>query len=137
MHPVQVKLKLHVSFWLRKECEKIKLVLGLQPISTLVPKKWFHVPHPSNGQNMSKTTPFRRQKRRFLERFWFQEIWWRRLAELNNLYELIPPTGRRQFFVRGAVRGAWFCALYSYIGVMRSIFRTHFRPKIWSGPPKK
>ena len=58
--------------------------LGLQPISILVPKIWFHVPHPSNGQNMSKTTPFRRQKRRFLERFWFQEIWWRRLAVIQG-----------------------------------------------------
>ena len=63
--------------------------LGLQPISILVLKIWLHVPHPSNGQNMSKTTPFRRQKRRFLERFWFQEIWWRRLADLNNLYGLL------------------------------------------------
>ena len=54
--------------------------IGLQPISILVLKIWLHVPHPSNGQNMSKTTPFRRQKRRFLERFWFQEIWWRRLV---------------------------------------------------------
>ena len=64
--------------------------LGLQPISILVPKIWFHVPHPSNGQNMSKTTPFRRQKRRFLERFWFQEIWWRRLADLTR-----PPVRAR------------------------------------------
>ena len=35
------------------------LVLGLQPISILVPRIWFHVPHPSNDQNMPKTTPFR------------------------------------------------------------------------------
>ena len=39
----------------------------IQSIDILVPKIWYHVPHPSNDQNMPKTTPFRWQKRRFLD----------------------------------------------------------------------
>ena len=58
--------------------EKLKLVLGLQSISILVPRIWFHVPHPSNGQNMPKTKTFRRQKRRFLDGARLQEFWLRR-----------------------------------------------------------
>ena len=58
--------------------EKLKLVLGLQSISILVPRIWFHVPHPSNGQKMPKTKPFRRQKRRFLDGARLQEFWLRR-----------------------------------------------------------
>ena len=58
--------------------EKLKLVLGLQSISILVPRIWFHVPHPSNGQTMPKTKPFRRQKRRFLDGARLQEFWLRR-----------------------------------------------------------
>ena len=58
--------------------EKLKLALGLQYISILVPRIWFHVPHPSNGQKMSKTKPFRRQKRRFLDGARLQEFWLRR-----------------------------------------------------------
>ena len=38
--------------------EKLKLVLGLQSISILVPRIWSHVPHPSNGQKMSKRSRF-------------------------------------------------------------------------------
>ena len=58
--------------------EKLKLVPGLQPISILVPRIWVDVPpHPSNGQNMSKTKPFRRQKRRFPDGARLQEFWFR------------------------------------------------------------
>ena len=39
----------------------------IQSIDILVPKTWYHVPHPSNDQNMSKMTSFQRQKRRFLD----------------------------------------------------------------------
>ena len=72
--------------------------LGLQPISILVLKIWLHVPHPSNGQNMSKTTPFRRQKRRFLERFWFQEIWWRRFKRFDSRLAAVG-TKLKRFYV--------------------------------------
>ena len=69
--------------------EKLKLVPGLQSISILVPRIWFHVPHPSNGQKMPKTKPFRRQKRRFLDGARLQEFWLRRAGpHLNNLYGL-------------------------------------------------
>ena len=34
------------------------LVRGLQPISILVPRIWFHVSHASNDQNMPKTNVF-------------------------------------------------------------------------------
>ena len=74
--------------------EKLTLVLGLQPISILVPRIWVHVPHPSNGQNMSKTKPFRRQKRRFPDGARLQEFWLLRAGPslvLNlNLNELVP-----------------------------------------------
>ena len=33
----------------------------LQSISILLPRIWFHIPHPSDGENMAKTMPFRRQ----------------------------------------------------------------------------
>ena len=46
----------------------------LQSISILVPRIWFHVLHPSNGENMAKTTPFRRQKRCFLDGARLQEV---------------------------------------------------------------
>ena len=59
--------------------EQLKFVLGLKPISILVPRIWFQVPHPSNGQNMAKTKPFRRQKRRFLDGARFQDFWLRGL----------------------------------------------------------
>ena len=54
--------------------------LGLLAINILAPKIWFHVPHPSNGQNIVKTKPFRRQKRRFLDGARLQEFWLRRAA---------------------------------------------------------
>ena len=80
--------------------EKLKLVLGLQSISILVPRIWFHVPHPSNGQKMPKTKPFRRQKRRFLDGARLQEFWLRRAGPLTgprptgglNFYTYIGPT---------------------------------------------
>ena len=46
----------------------------LQSISILVPRIWFHVPHPSDGENMAKTMPFRRQKRRFPDGARLQEV---------------------------------------------------------------
>ena len=58
--------------------EQLKLVLGLKPISILVPRMWIQVPHPSNGQNMAKTKPFGRQKRRFSDGARLQEFWLRR-----------------------------------------------------------
>ena len=39
----------------------------IQSINILVPKIQYHVPHPSNDQNMPKTTSFHKQKRRFLD----------------------------------------------------------------------
>ena len=48
----------------------------------LVPRIWFHVPHPSNDQNMPKTKPFRRQKQRFLDGARLQEFWLRRAGPL-------------------------------------------------------
>ena len=60
--------------------EKLKLALGHQPISILVPRIWFQVPHPSNDQNMPKTKTFRGQKRGFLDGARFQEFWLRRAA---------------------------------------------------------
>ena len=65
--------------------EKLKLALGLQSISILVSRLWFHVPHPSNGQKMPKTKPFRRQKRRFLDGAWLKEFWLRRAGPLQVL----------------------------------------------------
>ena len=119
--------------------EKLKLVLGLQSISILVPRIWFHVPHPSNGQKMSKTKPFRQQKRRFLDGARLQEFWLRRagpreyMHNLNNLYWLIPPLGRRQVFcLRPAERRWVFWTLFVY-WVHRLIFRTVFWTKKING----
>ena len=53
----------------------------IQSIDILVPKIWYHAPHPSNDQNMSKTTSFQRQKRGFLDGFRFPEFWWFRFPE--------------------------------------------------------
>ena len=60
--------------------EQLRFVLGHKPISILVPRIWFQVSHPFDGQNMAKTKPFRRQKRRFLGGARFQDFWLRRAA---------------------------------------------------------
>ena len=47
----------------------------IQSIDILVPRIWYHAPHPSNNQNMAETTPFGRQKRRFLDEARLQKFW--------------------------------------------------------------
>ena len=116
--------------------EKLKLVLGLQSISILVPRIWFHVPHPSNGQKMPKTKPFRRQKRRFLDGARLQEFWLRRIGfNLNNLYWLIPLPGRRRFCCLRLDEWRWVFWTLFVNWVHLLIFRTVFGPKNRSGPP--
>ena len=55
--------------WTCKESFARSSFREIQSIDILVPKIWYHVPHPSNDQNMPKTTSFQRQKRRFLDGF--------------------------------------------------------------------
>ena len=50
---------------------------------------------------------------------------------------LYPPRAGDNFFVRAALSGAGFCALYCYIGVICTNFLINFRPKVRSGPPEK
>ena len=45
---------------------------------TLGPRYGDQVPHPLHRQDILKTTPFRRQKRRFLDGARLQEFWLRR-----------------------------------------------------------
>ena len=46
----------------------------IQSIDILVPKIWYHVPHPWNDQNISQITSFQWQKRRFLDGVRLQDL---------------------------------------------------------------
>ena len=74
----------------------------IQPISILVPRIWFQAPHPSNCQNIPKTKPFRRLKRRLLEGARLQDF---------ALQHIITLGGGE--CVLGPWRQAWPCRGYS------------------------
>ena len=46
----------------------------IQSIDILVPRIWYHVPHPSENQKNIKAESFRRQKRRFLDGARLQDL---------------------------------------------------------------
>ena len=59
-------------------------------MSILVPRIWFQVPHPSNGQNISKTKPFRRQKQRFPDGAQLRILHWVHLGiKTSHIYTYI------------------------------------------------
>ena len=47
--------------WTCKESLARSSLREIQSIDILVPKIWYHVPHPSNDQNITKMTSFQRQ----------------------------------------------------------------------------
>ena len=46
----------------------------IQSIDILVPRIWYHVPHPSNNRKIIKTGSFRRQNRSFLDGARLQDL---------------------------------------------------------------
>ena len=73
----------------------------IQSIDILVPRIWYHVPHPSNNQNIAKTTPFGRQKRRFLDEVRLQDFWRQHLqaACSSQEYESKPDRAEATLYV--------------------------------------
>ena len=61
--------------WTCKESFARSSFREIQSMDILVPKIWYPAPHPSNDQNIAKTTPFGRQKRRFLDEVRLQDFW--------------------------------------------------------------
>ena len=87
----------------------------IQSINILVPKIQYHVPHPSNDQNMPKTTSFHRQKRRFLDGVRLQDF----SGSCRRRWSHSMFLGSRSIHILGPYFSHDKCYIYTYIGSIK------------------